>query len=122
MGSAPEGPIPVVVMGLGAIGQQIARAAIASEELRLVGAVDSHQSLKGKKLGEVLGGGALASVRVSAGLEDALAKRKGAVVLHATSSRLPQVMDQLLEAIGHGCSVVSTCEELAFPYLKHGEL
>ena len=31
-------------------------------------------------------------------------------------------MDQLLECIGAGCCVVSTCEELAYPFRKHPEL
>jgi 2,4-diaminopentanoate dehydrogenase len=47
---------------------------------------------------------------------------KGAVVLHATSSRLEDVLPQLLEAVQGGHPVVSTCEELSFPYLRHPEL
>lgn len=43
-------------------------------------------------------------------------------MLHATGSRLPPVMDQVLEAVRLGVPVVSTCEELAFPYVKHPEL
>ena len=31
-------------------------------------------------------------------------------------------MDQLLECLGAGCCVVSTCEELAYPYRKHPDL
>ena len=33
-----EGPVPVVVMGVGFIGQEIARAGLAKEELELMGA------------------------------------------------------------------------------------
>jgi hypothetical protein len=36
---ANSGPVPVVVMGLGAIGREIARASLQSEEVTLVGAV-----------------------------------------------------------------------------------
>src|SRR5262249_3201503 len=39
-----------------------------------------------------------------------------------TSSYLPDVMDQLLECLGAGCCIVSTCEELAYPFRKHPEL
>ena len=42
-------------MGLGFIGQEIARAALQSEELELIGAVDKSPSLAGKKLSDVLG-------------------------------------------------------------------
>lgn len=121
MGKAPAGPVPVVVMGLGFIGQEIARAAHASPEVKLIGAVDSNPQLAGKKLGELLGNHQL-SVRVAPRLSDALGKVRRAVLLHATGSRLPQVMEQLLEAAELGMSVVSTCEELSFPFLKYPEL
>lgn len=115
------GPVPVVVMGLGYIGQQIAKAASASEELMLVGAVDNSPSLVGKKLGEVIGAPAL-SMRIADDLSRAVGRHRGAVVLHATSSRLSQVAGQIFEALRLGLSVVSTCEELSFPYIKHPEL
>jgi len=121
MGKAPAGPVPVVVMGLGIIGQEIARAAYASPELKLIGAVDTSPLLAGKKLGEVLGNGQV-SLKVASRLEEAVGRTKGAVLLHATGSRLPQVMEQLLEAVERGMSVVSTCEELSFPFLKYPEL
>ena len=31
-------------------------------------------------------------------------------------------MDQLLECLAAGCCIVSTCEELAYPYRKHPDL
>jgi 4-hydroxy-tetrahydrodipicolinate reductase len=113
--------VPVVVMGLGFIGQEIARAALESEELDLIGAVDKSPSLVGRSLTEVLGGPA-GNLKIQATLGQAVGRRKGAVLLHATGSRLPQVTDQVLEALSHGMSVVSTCEELAFPYFHHAEL
>ncbi|MDC0708851.1 dihydrodipicolinate reductase [Stigmatella sp. ncwal1] len=121
MAKAPTGPVPVVVMGLGFIGQEIARAALASSEVELIGAVDTHASLAGRPLSDVLGQPA-AKLKVSDSLEKALGRRKGGVLLHATGSRLPHIMDQLLEALKLGVPVVSTCEELAFPFLKHPEL
>lgn len=121
MAKASQGPVPVVVMGLGFIGQEVARAAVAHPELKLVGAVDVSPQLKGQKLSDVLGSPS-PSIKVSSDLESALARHKGAVLLHATGSRLPQVMEQLLEACRLGVSVCSTCEELSFPYLKYPEL
>lgn len=105
-------------MGLGFIGQEIARAALQSEELELVGAVDSNPKLKGRTLTDVLGQPA-GTFKVSASLAEAVGKRRGVVVLHATGSRLAQVSAELLAAVKLGCHVVSTCEELAFPYLNH---
>ncbi len=118
MGKALERPVPVVVMGLGFIGQEIARAAHASPELQLVGAVDQSPQLVGRRLGELIGVPSI-DLKVYDELQAALGRRRGAVLLHATGSRLPQVMDQLLAAIRANVSVVSTCEELSFPYVKY---
>jgi len=117
---AEAGAVPVVVMGLGAIGQAVAHAALRSPEVKLVGAVDTSPRLKGKPLSEVLGV-PVGTLKVQGSLSDAVGRTKGAVLLHATSSRLPQVMDQLLAAVRLGMSVVSTCEELAFPWFRHPE-
>ncbi|MCY1042918.1 dihydrodipicolinate reductase [Corallococcus sp. bb12-1] len=121
MAKAPDGPVPVVVMGLGFIGQEIAKAALSSQEVELIGAVDPQPTLVGRPLGDVLGQ-AGPRFKISESLERAVGRRKGVVVLHATSSRLAQVMDQLMEALKLGLPVASTCEELAFPYLKYPEL
>ncbi|HYX90164.1 MAG TPA: dihydrodipicolinate reductase [Myxococcaceae bacterium] len=121
MGKARAGPVPVVVMGLGFIGQEIVRSALASPEVTLVGAVDTHPQLAGRKLSELVGAPS-ATMRVEEDLEAAVARAKGAVLLHATGSRLPQVAEQVLQAVKLGLHVVSTCEELAFPYLKHEAL
>jgi hypothetical protein len=115
-----EGPVPVVVMGLGFIGQEIARAALANEELELIGAVDKSPSLVGKKLGDIVG--VPCAVKVSGTIAQAVGRRKGVVLLHATGSKLPQVTEQVLEALSHNMHVVSTCEELAFPWFNHGAL
>jgi len=44
------------------------------------------------------------------------------VVIHTTSSSLPKVMDQLLLCLEAESSVVSTCEELSYPYRTYPEL
>src|SRR5271165_4976596 len=118
MGRVPSGRVPVVVMGLGHVGREIARAALTSEEVDLVGAVDTAPGLAGTSLGEVLG--LESAVRVTETLREA--RHPGAVVLHATGSRLEAVLAQLLEALRQGHPVVSTCEELSFPFLRHPEL
>lgn len=119
MGRVPSGRVPVVVMGLGHIGREICRAALASEEVELLGVVDHAPGLSGTSLGELLG--MSSSLRVSTTLKDAEAP-KGAVLLHATGSRLEAVLEELLQAVRQGHAVVSTCEELAFPFLRHPEL
>ncbi len=108
-------------MGLGFIGQEIARVALQSEEIEVIGAVDKSPSLAGRTLTDVLGLPA-GTFKIQPSIAQAVQRRKGVVLLHATGSRLPQVTDQVLEALSHGMHVVSTCEELAFPYFHHPTL
>ena len=108
-------------MGLGYIGQEIARAALQSEEVELIGAVDKSPSISGRKMSDVLGVPA-GTFKVQSSLAPAVQRRQGVVLLHATGSKLPQVKDQILEAISHGMHVVSTCEELARARLRSGKL
>ncbi|MBX7099136.1 MAG: dihydrodipicolinate reductase [Myxococcaceae bacterium] len=113
-------PVPVVVMGLGSIGLEIAKAAARNEEVTLIGAVDNSPHLVGKKLSDIVRE-PIGTMKVVASLKEAVGRRPGVVLLHATGSRLPQVQGQLEEAIALGLCVVSTCEELAFPWFRHPE-
>src|SRR5262249_27095716 len=44
------------------------------------------------------------------------------IVMHSTSSSLGKVADQLIDCLKAGSCVVSTCEELSYPYRTHREL
>jgi 4-hydroxy-tetrahydrodipicolinate reductase len=112
--------IPVVLMGLGEIGQAIARAALVRPELRIVGAVDPDPGRAGRPLSEVLGGSA-PDLAIARRLRDVAASAEGGVVLQATQSRFEAVLADLEEAVRSGLHVVSTCEELAWPWLNHDE-
>jgi hypothetical protein len=113
--------IPVVLMGLGAIGRGIARAALAKPELEIVAAIDLDASRVGRKLGEVVDAPA-PDVTVTDDGSAALRRHSGAVLLHATGSRLDQVEGELAQALSAGLAVVSTCEELSYPWLRHPEI
>lgn len=113
--------IRVVCYGLGPIGLGIARLAAQRSGITIVGAVDVSPELAGRDLGELLGGAAL-GVTISADAAATLAATRPAVVLHATSSSLARVAPQLREIIAAGARVVSTCEELSFPWTAQPQL
>ncbi len=114
--------IRVVQYGLGPIGASIARLMRTKAQIEIVGAIDKDPAQAGRDLGEVLGAtDAPWGVVIAPEAASVLAKPADLVV-HSTSSYLSSVMDQLLECIGAGCCVVSTCEELAYPFRKHPEL
>jgi 4-hydroxy-tetrahydrodipicolinate reductase len=109
--------IPVVLLGLGEIGQLIARAALArAGDIEVVGAVDPEHA--GRPLAE-LAPGAPPELLVSDDPADAFARARGGVALHATGSRLDAVLGQIEAAVRAGLHVISTCEELAYPGLDH---
>jgi 4-hydroxy-tetrahydrodipicolinate reductase len=114
--------IRVVQFGVGPIGASIVRLMRQKHSLEIVGAVDKDPAKAGRDLGEVVRAkDAPWGVTVSAAAASVLAKPVD-VVVHTTSSYLPNVMDELLECLSAGCCVVSTCEELAYPFRKHPEL
>jgi len=107
--------IPVVIAGLGEVGRAIARAALASADLRLVAAIDP--ALAGRKLDELIG--TPTGLDVEADGARAFRAARGGVLLQATSSRFAEVLPQIEQAVKGGLSVVSTCHELAYPWLTH---
>lgn len=115
-----ENGIPVVLMGLGEIGQAIARAALLRPELDVVAAVDPASPLAGRALSEVLRCPA-PDITVASRLRDVAARARGGVLVMATRSRFEEVLPDLEEAVRQGLHVASTCEQLAWPWLEHRE-
>lgn len=82
---------------------------------RLVGAIDIDPKKIGRDIGEVLGLERELGAFVS-GDASALRKAKAELVLHSTASHLKAIRPQLIDSIESGCSVISTCEELVYPF------
>ncbi len=114
-------PIKVALMGLGAIGRAIARCVLQKSELEIVAAIDLDPSRVGRKLADVLDAPAPDVVIGSDGSAE-MRKAQAGLLLHATGSRLDQVEGELAQALTAGLSVVSTCEELSYPWLRHPEI
>jgi hypothetical protein len=114
--------VRVVQFGVGPIGASIVRLVREKASLEIVGAIDRDPAKVGCDLGTVVAApDAPWGVTISAGPE-ALLELPVDVVIHSTSSRLAGIVDQLLLCLAAGCSIVSTCEELAYPFRKHPEL
>lgn len=90
--------------------------------IEIVGAIDNDPAKVGHDLGEVAGAAdAPWGVKISADAEEVLGKSAD-IVIHSTSSSLPKVMDQLLACLDAQACIVSTCEELSYPYRTYPEL
>jgi len=111
-----EGGIPVVVAGLGDMGRGITRSVLETPELHLVGVVDPGHA--GKTLESLLNSPCPQMV-VAADARGLLRAAQGGVLLQATGSTFESVRPQIEQAVTAGLSVSSTCEELAYPWLRH---
>ena len=114
--------IRVIQYGVGPIGAAIVRLMREKQALEIVAAIDKDPAKAGRDLGEVAGAAdAPWGVTISADAEAVLAQGAD-VVVHSTSSYLTGVADQLIACLDAELSIVSTCEELAYPFRKHPEL
>jgi 4-hydroxy-tetrahydrodipicolinate reductase len=113
----PAGPpIGVVHYGLGPIGLAVAALAAERPWLRSVAAVDVGEELRDRSLAELLGRPGPASPRVTAAYVPVAG---AAVALLCTGSSLDRVAPQIVELVDSGLDVVSTTEELSFPWEAH---
>ena len=114
--------IRVVQYGVGPIGAAIVRLMREKQSLEIIGAIDKDPAKAGKDLGEVVGASdAPWGIRVTDDADKMLGQ-KADLVIHSTSSYLTDVTEQLVACLAAGCCVVSTCEELAYPFRKHPEI
>jgi hypothetical protein len=114
--------IRVILYGVGAVGSLIAKSLLEKEGVEVVGAVDIAKDKFGKDLGEVLGLNRELGVKVSDNIDLLLPKVKADIAVHATSSFLKDTYHQIASIIKDGVNIVSTCEELSYPYLTEPEL
>ncbi len=113
--------VRVIQYGLGPIGGAVARHVVEREGLELVAGVDIDPAKIGRDVGEVVGLEAPLGFPVSANLAQAMAGTEADVVLHTTSSYFDLFKAQVVEILEAGLDVVSTAEELSFPWLAHPE-
>jgi hypothetical protein len=117
----------VALVGLGPIGVEVGRALIGRPGIEILGAADPALQLAGRPLAEVLGVAAAPALAVDGDpaalyARSAASREKRDVVLLCTGSRLHNIVSQIEQAVDAGFHVVSTCEELSFPELKHAAL
>jgi 4-hydroxy-tetrahydrodipicolinate reductase len=110
--------IGVVHYGLGPMGRAVAALVAERPWLRSAAAVDVSEDLRGRPLAAVLGRGG-AAPRITSALPAGL---DAAIALHCTGSSLERVAPQLFELVDAGLHIVSTTEELSFPWVAHPKL
>ena len=106
--------VRVVVVGLGPIGIAAARAVSVDPQMTLVGLVDIDPAKVGRRVEEIPSGPAVVGSMREAGGAD--------VAIVTTTSKLDRMAATLREGMGLGMHVVSSCEEMSWPWYRHGGL
>jgi len=113
--------INTVHVGIGPIGQKIVRYAAERGCFNIVGAVDPDPDKAGKELGELCGINPL-GITVSSNLDKALKGREAEVAIVTTVSSIADFESQIVELAKAKLHIVSTCEELFYPWNSQPEL
>jgi len=114
--------IRVMFMGLGPIGAGVARQVAGRKGFKIVAAVDIDTAKVGKDLGDFLGLRKRMNVKITADAAVALRKGRPQVAVLCTGSSLRAVMPQLETVLKARVPIVSTTEELAYPWRTHRAL
>lgn len=114
--------VRVVQFGCGPIGCSVIRYARNRPDIEVVGAIDIDAGLVGRDLGEVAGIDDKLGVLISAEADAILSQTKPDVVFLTMSSSLRVVYAEVVKCIEAGANVISTCEELAYPYRKEPQI
>ncbi len=113
--------INTVHVGIGPIGQKIVKYAVERGCFNIVGAVDPDPDKAGKELGELCGIEPL-GITVSSNLDDAIKGKSAEVAIVTTVSSIVSFESQIVELAKAKLHIVSTCEELFFPWNTQPEV
>ena len=111
----------VIVIGLGPIGLACAAATIEAPGLVLVGLVDIDPKKIGKSASELLGMEVPGEDPVVVSSLDAVPVDANAAIV-TTSSHFDAVVPTLRACMEKKLCVVSSCEQMLYPWLRHPEL
>lgn len=111
----------IVHVGIGPLGAKTVRYAVERGCFNIVGAVDTDPEKAGKDLGELCGINPL-GIAVNGSLEEAIRGKSADVALLTTVSSIVMLESQVTELARAGLNIVSTCEELFFPWKTNPEV
>jgi 2,4-diaminopentanoate dehydrogenase len=114
--------IRVLHVGLGPIGAGVVRQVASRKGLVVAGAVDLDPAKAGRDVGEIAAVGKRLRVTVTDDLKAALKGTAADVVVLCTSSSLKNVAPQIETIVKARKPIVSTTEELAYPWYTQKRL
>ncbi len=112
----------VFQIGLGDIGLAITRILAERENYEITGAADANPALIGGDLGRVAGLPGDRETTIHGSITDLLADAQADIAILTTSSYMEQITPQVMELVDSGLAVVSTSEELVYPWRAQHDL
>jgi len=113
--------IKVIQIGMGPLGIKIAEFISQRKGIKTVAAVDKNPKLIGTKLNTLIDNLSL-GITIESELEKTIKKSAPDVAILSTVSDMVRITPQVLEILKLGIPIVSTCEELSFPWKTAGSL
>jgi 2,4-diaminopentanoate dehydrogenase len=121
-GTAWTMKIRIAQFGLGPIGLETVKLAATKPWAEFVGGIDIDPAKIGRDMGMLTRTRSLRGRRVWGSLDELVARARPDVIFHTTVSQFKDAFVQLEPMARHGISVVSSCEELLFPWLREPRL
>jgi len=114
--------VNVIIYGCGVMGRKTVQALLDKKSFKIVGAIDIDPELAGKDLGEILDPPEKLGIKIEKDAETLFPKVNAEAVVLTTKSHLKDVFQQVTQCVKAGLNVISTCEELSFPWKRNPEL
>ncbi|UCH32674.1 MAG: hypothetical protein JSV05_04675 [Candidatus Bathyarchaeota archaeon] len=125
--------IRAVIYGVGVIGAHVVYPILEKKGIEMVGAVDVAKDKTGRDLGEVIGeileSRGYAGIRkekigvnITDDINGLFSKVDADIAMLTTFSYVKQVHPQIMQCVKAGMNVISSCEELSYPWLNEPQL
>jgi 4-hydroxy-tetrahydrodipicolinate reductase len=112
----------VIIFGCGVMGRRITEALSKKKSFSIVGAIDIDAQLVSQDLGSLFGSDQNLGISIQNNPEELFNRVEADVVVLSTISHLKDVYSQIDQCVQAGLNVVSTCEELSYPWDREPEL
>jgi 4-hydroxy-tetrahydrodipicolinate reductase len=116
------GKIDTIIFGCGVMGRKIAEALLKKETFGIVGAIDIESELLGKDLGQLFEMPTDIGIPIQRDTDVLRPKMNAQAAILSTTSHIQTILQQIVQCINAGLNVVSTCEELSYPWERNPEL
>lgn len=115
-------PLKFIQFGMGPIGEKIVRYLLERNNVQLEALIDIDPAKVGQDVGILMGFESPLGVTVSDNAEQILANSEADVVVLSTLSSFKKLEDQIRLCLKYKKNIISSCEEMAFPWDEEPEL